>query len=68
MRCDIHVGWCTPLVTWPIGTFAVGRSGQRSRHSRRDSSPCRFETPFTLAEQRIASTAMWNCPWSRTGW
>ncbi len=55
----IQVGMCTPLVTWPIGTFCTARPGHSEVHISRATSPWRRLTPPAA---RLIRSAAWVTP------
>ena len=66
-RPPSHVGMCTPLVTWAIGTSSSGRSGHRSRHISRATSPWRALTPLAMRLERSANCVTPNGSASSSG-
>ena len=71
----IHVGRCTALVTWLMGTSSVLPSGNISCHIALAITPWRWLTAFVDREPRIASgvspvfssaEAAWVRPSART--
>ncbi len=67
MSVATQVGVCTPLVMDPMGTSSTGFWGHTFCHMRRETSPCRRDTPLEKRERRSASTVMQNCSPSSRG-
>src|SRR5579864_5683044 len=51
---ESHVGTCTPLVTWLMGTSSDGQRGKSDWKSLRLTAPCSRLTPLTAPLPRIA--------------
>ena len=57
-----------PLVTWVIGTSSTGRSGHRSCHISRATSPWRALTPLAIRLERSANCVTPNGSAASSGW